>query len=340
MRARSAVAGLLIAFAWLSTDPSAQAAPPRKKPAPTQTTDASAASATDSDAAKTEAAKANQAVAAKQFGPAADSFDAAFAQSQNFKYLYNAALARQKNNEPAKSANGFARYLKEAPPAAKERPAAQKALAKLSPKLGQLVIEAKNATSLTVDGEAMSPSMISSSIYALPGSHIVEAKFAEGPTNQSATAFAGQKTSLVLVHPDPPSPSTTAVASEDNPDARRGSSETGDAEKKSSEHRKPLPPAVVYVGAGVTVLAGVIAVVEGLSVSSHKKDFDMNMTQANLDAGKSAQTKTNIFLAVTGVAAVFTGVTAIFFVDWKGKDKSTTVKAGVGPGSFTLGGTF
>ena len=142
------------------------------------------------------------------------------------------------------------------------------------------------------------------------------------------------------MHPDPP-PTTTALASEDNPDARGGSSsDTTEHDKKSSEHRKPLPPAVVYVGAGVTVLAGVITVIEGLSVSSHKKDFDKNMTQANLDAGKSAQTKTNIFLAVTGVAAVFTGVTAIFFVDWKGKDKSTTVKAGIGPGSLTLGGTF
>ena len=335
MRASEAAAGLLIAFAWLTTDPSAEAAPPKKKPAPTQITDASA----DSGPGKADAANAAKAVAAKQFGAAADSFDAAFAASQDFKYLYNAALARQKNNEPAKAANAYARYVKEAPPPAKERAAAQKALAKLSPKLGQLVIEAKNATALTVDSETIAPSMIGSSIYALPGSHTVEAKFAEGPTNQSATAFAGQKTSLVLVHPDPPPPTSTKIAAEDNPDAR-GASETGDAEKKISEHRKPLPPAVVYVGAGVTVLAGVLTVVEGLSVSSHKKDFDKNMTQANLDAGKSAQTKTNIFLAVTGVAAVFTGVTAIFFVDWKGKDKSTTVKAGIGPGNVTLGGTF
>lgn len=326
-----------MALTWIATDPSASAAPPRKKPAATApaTTDASA----ESDPAKAEAAKGTKAMTAKQYGAAADAFESAFNQTPTYKWLYSAAAAREKNRETAKAANEYARYLKEAPAGAKERPLAQKALAKLSPRLGQLVIEAKDAQTITVDGEMIASSMIGQPVYTMPGSHNVEAKFAEGPANQSATAFAGQKTSLVLVHPDPPPPSQNAAG----PDGSSGdvlASSDGDGEKKKTEHRKPLPPVVVYVGAGVTVAAGAVAVISGLGVNSAKSDFDKDPSQANLDKGKSAQTRTNIALAVTGVAAVFTGVTAIFLVDWKGKSKEPTVRAGFGPGSLSLSGTF
>ena len=76
-----------------------------------------------------------------------------------------------------------------------------------------------------------------------------------------------------------------------------------------------------------------------LDTSSQKDTFDGERTQANLDAGKSKQLRTNVLLAVTGGVAVVTGVFAIFLVDWKGRS-GENVKVGVGPGSFVLHSAF
>jgi hypothetical protein len=87
---------------------------------------------------------------------------------------------------------------------------------------------------------------------------------------------------------------------------------------------------------GVTVVVGGLTVLSAIDVGSKKDDFDKARTQENLDAGKSAQTRTNILLVTTGVFVALTAVTAVVLVDWK----RTDTKLGLGPGSLYLQKTF
>jgi len=225
------------------------------------------------------------------------------------------------------AANAYARYLRDAPEKAPSRDKARKELDALAPKLGQLTLKAEGATSASLDGEALELPL-PPILYVNPGAHELAAKFGERSATEKATAPAGALTNVTLAAPAAkPPPPPPAVAMVEPPPPPR------------AEKRKPLPPLVVYIGAGATVLAGGLTVVSALDTSSQKNTFDSERSQANLDAGKSKQLRTNVLLAVTSGVAVFTGVAAIFLVDWKGRS-GENVKLGVAPGSLVLQSTF
>ena len=281
----------------------------------------------DRSAAAGDVQKANAAVAAKRFRAAAELFESAYKRAPDPKTLFSAASAWQKNGDATRAANAYARYLKEAPEKAASRDKAKKELDVLAPKLGQLLLKADGAASLSVDGEALDlpPPPV---VYVSPGAHEIAAKFGEKTTTQATSAPAGALTNVTLVAPveakPPPPPVVARVAPPPPPPEPK---------------RKPLPPLVVYIGAGATVIAGGLTILSALDTSSQKDTFDGERSQANLDAGKDKQLRTNILLAVTGGVAVLTGVAAVFLVDWKGKS-GENVKVGAGPGSVVLRSTF
>lgn len=290
---------------------------------------ASAAPDPEKTAASSDAQKAAAAVAAKRFRAAADLYESAYKHVPDPKYLFGEASAFQKNGDLARAATLYTRYLKEASEKAASRDKARKELDALTAKLGQLAIKADGASQVTVDGDLLD-APLPPTVFVSPGLHQIEAKFADKSVTQPATATAGAVANITLalpveapvkppvavVAPPPPPPKTVAEAK-----------------------RKPLPPLVVYIGAGAAVIAGGLTVLSALDTSSQKKTFDADRTQENLDAGKDKQLRTNVLLGVTGGLVVLTGVAAIFLVDWKGKS-GDAVKVGVGPGSLLLQSTF
>ena len=89
-------------------------------------------------------------------------------------------------------------------------------------------------------------------------------------------------------------------------------------------------PIVVAVGGGVTAVAAGFLIWSGIDTMNQRSTFDASPTQANLDAGKGDQLRTNVLLGVTLGLAVLTGVTAIFLVDWK-PHKTEHARVFVGP---------
>ncbi len=285
-------------------------------------------SAADKTAAAADVQKATAAAKDKRFRAAAELYESAYKRVPDAKTLFSAASAWQKNGDSTKAANAYARYLKEAPEKANARDKAKKELDALAPKLGQLIIKADGAASAAVDGEdlALPPPPV---LYVNPGAHELVAKFGDKSATERTTAPAGAITNVTLtapveVKPPPPPPPVAKVAPPPPP---------------PEEKRKPLPPLVVYIGAGATVIAGGLTVLSALDTSSQKDTFDSERSQANLDEGKSKQLRTNVLLAVTGGVAVVTGAFAIFLVDWKGRS-GENVKVGVGPASFVLRSAF
>ena len=272
--------------------------------------------------------KAGAAAKDRRFRAAAELYESAYKKAPDPKTLFSAASAWQKSGDSTKAANAYARYLKDAPEKAPSRDKARKELDALAPKLGQLSLKAEGATSASLDGEALELPL-PPVLYVNPGAHELAAKFGERRAMERTVAAPGALTSVTLAAPEtkPPPPPPPAVAMVEPPPPPR------------AERRKPLPPLVVYLGAGATVIAGGLTVLSALDTSSQKDTFDSERSQANLDAGKSKQLRTNVLLAVTGGVAVFTGVAAVFLVDWKGRS-GENVKLGVAPGSLVLQSTF
>ena len=183
---------------------------------------------------------------------------------------------------------------------------------------------------IVVDSAEMDGSI--TTVYATPGPHLVEARYADGSTKASPTAKVGAVETVLLPPPEAPPPAPVAEAPpEPEPEPKP---------KPKQERDKPLPPLAVYIGGGVAVLAGGLSILSGLDVQSQKAAFDKDPSQENLESGQSKQVRTNVLLAFTGVAVVATGVAAIWLVDWKGKSKDSSVKVGAGPGALLLRGTF
>ncbi|MDB4947214.1 MAG: hypothetical protein JWP97_6748 [Labilithrix sp.] len=313
MSVRSCTRALLVAALLLGTSAASADPTPQEK----------AAAAADGK-------KALAAAGAKRFRVAAALYESAYQHAPEPRWLYGAASAWARADEPVRAANAYARYLREASAKAASRDKATKELAAVAAKVGALSLRADGASALTLDGAAL-PSPLPPVVYASAGAHEVGARFGERAVSQTVTLESGRTAEVTLTAPpEPKAEEAPAVA--EVPAAA-----AGDAPKKEAG-RKPLPPAVFYVGAGLTVVAGGLALASAIDTSSQKSAFDNERSQANLDLGREKQTRTNILLGVTGGLAVVTGVTALVLVDWKGKPKD--VQVGAGPGSVVLSGTF
>lgn len=282
--------------------------------------------AADKTAAAADVTKAAAATKDKRFRAAAELYESAYRKVPDPKTLFSAAASWQKNGDSTKAANAYTRYLRESPEKAPSRDKARKELDTLAPKLGQLFIKVDGATSASMDGESLElpPPPV---LYVNSGAHELVARFGEKSATEKANAPAGVIANVTLVAPAQPKPPPPPVVAKVAPPP------------PPEEKRKPLPPLVVYIGAGATVIAGGFTVLSALDTKSQKDTFDGERSQANLDDGKSKQLRTNVLLAVTGGVALLTGAFAIFLVDWKGRS-GENVKVGAGPGSLVLQSTF
>ncbi|MDF2696815.1 MAG: hypothetical protein K0S65_5198, partial [Labilithrix sp.] len=194
-------------------------------------------------AAEADAAKANKALAAHDFAGAAESWERAYRQVPNTKWILGAANARKRNGDLARAANDFARYLKAAAQNAPQRAAAKKELAAIAPKLGQLELKADGATAVSVDGETIDLPLASTT-YVTAGSHLVEARFKEETVKESPTVRAGAVTTVTFTPP------TAAPAPAPAPASEVVAEPTPIDKPAPRERSRPLPPLVVWVGAG------------------------------------------------------------------------------------------
>jgi Flp pilus assembly protein TadG len=309
---------LLVALSCALAAPSARAAPDDPGPE-------------DRQAAAREFAEAQRAFGAGDFKLAAEQFEAAYKHKPHHASLWNAARARQRMGDTAKAANLYARYLREAPPNARDRNTAISSLQKLTPKLGQLEITSVGLEDVKVDREPA----LDRNVYVNPGAHVVEAKVVgqDRVVTQAANVDAGQTQSVALVAPTTETKATTTPTPTPTP-----TPVTPPTPDPTPEKSRGWSPAVVYVGLGLTVVAGGLGVLSGLDVVNQKSTFDKDPTQTNLDTGKSKQLRTNILLGVTAGLGVLTGVAAIWLVDWHSKDRS--VQVGTGFGDVRFRGTF
>lgn len=315
---RSAVLAVLVALAGASAfPPEARAAEPALEVDP---------------ASKKKAAKkfreGERAYQRHDYPKAAAAFEEAYAIAPHPAALFNAARAYQKAGELTRAANLTARYLQSADESEKRRAQANALLSELTPKLGRIEVTAESAEDVSIDDAPVELE----TTFVDPGDHVVSGVFDGERVERKMEVVAGSLARVIL---EPPAPEP------DVPPQPYGEGHDEAAQKDAPASRKGLPPTVVYVGAGATAFFAGLTIWSGLDTNAAREDYDQNPTQQGLDEGEAKQSRTNLFLGVTAVLGVGTGVVALLFTDWSDEPASQeSVELGVGPGSVFVTGRF
>lgn len=111
--------------------------------------------------------------------------------------------------------------------------------------------------------------------------------------------------------------------------------------------RSGLDPAWFYASAGVTVALGAVTLWSGLDANSAYNSYErdlptLNQDQINrrVDEGNGKETRTNVLIAVTSLAAVGTTALGVFAVDWGGDSTKGQGTVAVTPGGLAVAGSF
>lgn len=260
-----------------------------------------------------------------RFNDAGAAFEEAFHYVPHPAALWNAARAYKKGGNLARAANVYALYLEKAPPDAADRKGAQSDLDQLSKKLGRLEIFAPDASDLLIDDKPARAGIV----YVNPGTHVISGIVGAKSLSRVQSVDAGATAHVALVAEDAAKPEQPGPSADTPPSA------------SSAEplNLRVLPPAAAYAGAGVTAGALALTIGFGINTLSARADFDTAPTQDKLDAGRSKQKITNVFLGTTIALGTLTGAAALFFTDWTGKN-GRAVQAGLHPSGIVLRGKF
>ncbi len=252
---------------------------------------------------------------AGDFSRAAERFEEAYQKAPHPAPLWNAARAWEKAGEPARAANGYARYLREAEADALDRDEAGKALAQLSTRLGRLEVFAPEAEDVRIDDQPLE----GTSVYVHPGTHLLEGRVRGVSVKRTEVLEAGSVRSVALVAPivvETPAEAPKPVA-QGRTEAPRPLVK---ARKKPLDPRPWLTPALVVSGAATLASAGIV-VWSGLDTLAARRDFDAAPTADKLDVGQDKQTRTNVLLGVTLGLGAITGALGSFWLVGRGANE-------------------
>ena len=205
---------------------------------------------------------------------------------------------------------------------------AKTVLANYAPKLLQVQVSCDEDCKLDVDGKLQE----FLNFFETPGKpHVLTATFETGSKTTRVSGDAGETREVRFEAPPPP-PTPPVDLSEGGETPSEDSSTAG----------RPLPPLVTFIGLGVTgaVLAGmIISAVDTLGGVDEYEDASVrakmcmpedsemcrrlsNEATELLEAGQGRELRTNILIGATALAAVSTGVIALFLTDWSSDEQS------------------
>jgi hypothetical protein len=228
------------------------------------------------------------------------------------------------------------------------------ATAKLAHRSGFLVVDCIGGCTATVDGKDVG---LRHPLRTTLGQHVVVAHFPGArDVTVNAAVNADETSSLHFGPPAPPEPPPTAPPPTAPPTAPPPTAPPPTAPPPTAPpptappplaapvapapaaaEARGLPPFVFFIGLGVTGALGLGAVLSGVTTKGLHDDFvaadcgaRANTGCATLsDDGSSAQLRTNVLGAVTGVVGVASLVVGIFFTRWR----AAPARIAPGPGA-------
>lgn len=195
----------------------------------------------------------------------------------------------------------------------------------------------------TIDGES---TRLAAPQWVRVGQHTVTTQLGDDEAQQRLVAVAAGETLDVPVKPRTQPASAPSLLASPSPSPSIGAV----AAAEEDRHRaRGLSPVFVYVGAGLTVAAGVATLVSGLDTRKIHDDFVAAGCAAAAASGcnalgtrgTNARTRTNVLAAGTAVVGAATVAVGLFAVKWS--DRAAVQSAVVlepGGARAALGGQF
>jgi hypothetical protein len=274
--------------------------------------------------------RGREAYKSEEYVEAAEQFESADANAPSAAALELAIRARDKAGQLDRAATLAALALARHPDDANIQKVAPAIVQKAKAELFELDIKCDDPCDVTVAGK-LAPGRRSTErvVFVGPGKYAVRAGWS-GDRSLSKQVEATKGASASLDFQAPAAPSATP------PDANAGAPAAGAGEKPTDEgvHQKsgPLPPAVFWVGVGLTAVTGGITIWSGLDTQSNPGPNkvrqecgtvpQMSDCMTLYNQGLDKQHRTNILIGTTAGLGVATAVIGAFFTDWGSKKQS------------------
>ncbi len=312
-----AVIGLTVSFGLLCAGTA--------RAAPTAAEKASAAAAYDAGVKHFDRAEYREAarafLKADSIVPSADAVE-------------NAIVAARKANDHLLVVQAAQRAEARAPEDGKLAAEARAALAESAPHLARVELGCDAVPChLVLDGDPVS----AGSRYLLPGTHSVDAVSDAARAHRDLSLDAGA-TYRVVLHPA--APAAHEPAADGGAPHSAPSKPAGRTTPPPDASRRPLPPAVFWVGAGLTVALAGATTWSGLDALSAKRNLPADYTPTQGDDVRARMRRTDYLLGgalLLGAATTWAGIS---LVDWDGGKASAALVPTRGGAVGAIGGRF
>jgi hypothetical protein len=269
--------------------------------------------------------RGREAYKSEEYVEAAEQFESADANAPSAAALELAIRARDKAGQLDRAATLAALALARHPDDANIQKVAPSIVERAKGELFELDIRCDDPCEVTVAGK-IAPGRRSTdrTVFVGPGKYAVRAGWS-GDRSLSKQVEASRGASSTLEFQAPAEQS--AAPAEPNPattSAPPGEKPVDDGVQQKSG---PLPPAVFWVGVGLTAVVGGITVWSGLDTQKNpgpdkvRSECQANMAdcQTLYQQGVDKQHRTNILIGTTAGLGVVTAVIGGFLTDWAGK---------------------
>lgn len=293
----------------------ASAAEESVEPSPTQVR--SAAEAFD---------RGREAYKSEDYVEAAEQFESADANAPSPAALELAIRARDKAGQLDRAATLSALALARHPDDPNIQKIAPGIIARAKAELFELSLKCNDPCDVTVAGK-LAPGRRSTerTVYVSPGRYTVLAGWSgDRSSSQQVDAASGAQGSLEFQAPAVPAAPPLAM-----PPAAMGATGDEPADGGTPHKSSALPPAVFWVGVGLTAVVGGVSIWSGLDTQSNPGPDKVRAAcmigagdcQTLYQQGVDKQHRTNILIGVTAGVGIATGVIGAFFTDWGGAAK-------------------
>jgi hypothetical protein len=273
--------------------------------------------------------KGREAYKAEEYVDAAEQFEKADNNAPSSAAIELAVRARDKAGELDRAATLLALALKRHPDDENLMKLAPDITKRASEKLFELNVTCDQPCDLTIGGKITHGAPDTQrTIYVQPGALTVRAGWSDNRSDsKQVQAEAGSRGEVSFVAPTTAASASMAKEPTEAAAPEPATDPTKDegAPKKSSG----LPPAVVFVGAGLTAVAGGITIWSGIdTVNNPGADTVMKVCMGKGEScpeykdGLAKQQRTNILIGVTAGLGAATIIIAAVATDWSGGKSS------------------
>jgi len=259
----------------------------------------------DATAASRAFSEGQAAQLAGDFDRAAQNYELAFSIQPSKEALRSAVRARHLGGQLPRAATLAELLLAMYGDDETSTKLAKEVIAEAKPKFARIAIKCGAPCTIAVGGRAASLTAATSHAIFLPaGAATIQISFETGDVKRDVAVKAGEDSAL-----DIPKPQSTTTPVSSDPIT---------VTKKKKDEPHGVSPIVPLIGAGVTVVLAGVTTWSGVDTLKAHDAYVLDPTDAAYEQGRGKQMRTNVLLAVTGVFAIATGATAIFWTNWHG----------------------